>query len=77
MSDSAHLLIPFASSPEPGCQEALRGLTLPRLEQLLARLAPGESDTGTETSLSLPHARWRAPAASSRRTAAFRGRRGR
>ncbi len=57
MSDSAHLLIPFASSPEPGCQEALRGLALPRLEQLLARLIPGESDGGTEASLSLPHER--------------------
>lgn len=57
MSDSAHLLIPFASSPEPGCHEALRGLALPRLERLLARLAPGEPDAGTETSLSLPHER--------------------
>lgn len=57
MSDSAHLLIPFASSPAPGCQEALRGLALPRLEQLLARLVPGESDAGPETSLSLPHER--------------------
>jgi len=57
MSDDAHLLIPFASSPEPGCREALRGLALPRLEQLLARLVPGEPDTGHETSLSLPHER--------------------
>lgn len=57
MSDSAHLLIPFASSPEPGCREALRGLALPRLEQLLVRLAPGEPDAGSETSLSLPHER--------------------
>lgn len=57
MSDSAHLLIPFASSPEPGCREALRGLALPRLEQLLARLAPGEPDAGNETSLSPPHER--------------------
>lgn len=57
MSDSAHLLIPFASSPEPGCREALRGLALPRLEQLLARLSPGTVDAGSETSLSLPHER--------------------
>ncbi|NKE68821.1 phosphoglycerate mutase [Ramlibacter sp. RBP-2] len=57
MSDSAHLLIPFASSREPGCREALSGLSLPRLEQLLARLVPGESDSETETSLSLPHER--------------------
>lgn len=57
MSDSAHLLIPFASSPAPGCQEALRGLALPRLQQLLARLAPGEADAGTQESLSLPHER--------------------
>ena len=57
MSDSAHLLIPFASSPEPGCREALGGLALPRLEQLLARLVPGQSDAGSETSLSPPHER--------------------
>lgn len=57
MSDSAHLLIPFASSPEPGCREALRGLALPRLDQLLARLPSGEPDAGHETSLSPPHER--------------------
>lgn len=57
MSDSAHLLIPFASSPSPGGQEALRGLALPRLEQLLARLGPGAADTGSDDSLSLPHER--------------------
>ena len=57
MSDSAHLLIPFASSPAPECQEALRALALPRLERLLARLAPGAVDSGAATSLSPPHER--------------------
>ncbi len=63
MSDSTHLLIPFASSPDPACREALRGLALPRLEQLLARLAPGAPDAGPETSLSPPHERVLARAA--------------
>ena len=54
MSDAAHLLIPFASSRDPGCAKALSTLALPNLEKLLVRLAPGGSDRGDEATLSMP-----------------------
>jgi hypothetical protein len=57
MSDGAHLLIPFAVSGEPGCRETLKGLSLPHLERLLARLAPGALEPGDEHALSMPHER--------------------
>jgi len=57
MSDAAHLLIPFASCGDPGCAEARRGLKLPALERLLARLKATEADEGDERSLSPPHER--------------------
>jgi len=57
MSDSVHLLIPFASSPAEGAVQALRSLALPQLEKLLARLSPGEPDRGTELTLSMPSER--------------------
>ncbi len=57
MSDSTHLLIPFASSRDEGCAAALAMLALPNLEKLLARLAPGATDRGDEDSLSMPHER--------------------
>ena len=57
MSDGAHLLVPCATSADAGCQEALRGLSLPALEQLLARLVPDPDDIGEAHSLSMPHER--------------------
>ena len=57
MSDSAHLLIPFASSHDGGCAQARSTLALPRLEKLLSRLAPAATEAGEETSLSMPHER--------------------
>ena len=57
MSDSTHLLIPFASSRDEGCAAALAMLALPHLEKLLARLAPAATDRGDEASLSMPHER--------------------
>jgi hypothetical protein len=63
MSDSVHLLIPFAYALSDGCAQALRGLALPNLEKLLARLAPGERDAGDEWTLSMPHERVLARAA--------------
>src|SRR5512133_668517 len=57
MSDGVHLLIPFASSIEEGCVQALRGLALPRLEKLLARLPAAARDSGDERSLSMPYER--------------------
>jgi hypothetical protein len=57
MSDAAHLLIPFASCGDPGCVEARRGLRLPALERLLARLKPEGADEGDDHTLSMPHER--------------------
>eukprot|EP01041_Mallomonas_annulata_P015463 gene15463-32689_t len=59
MSDTTHLLIPYAASASPGCQQAQQGLALPHLDRLLARLSPRpeHNDTGEETSLSAPHER--------------------
>jgi hypothetical protein len=57
MSDSAHLLIPFASCQAPECLQAQAALELPRLEKLLAQLTKGERDTGDSRDLSMPHER--------------------
>ncbi|MBD9391923.1 phosphoglycerate mutase [Acidovorax sp. ACV01] len=59
MSDTTHLLIPYAASASPGCQQALQELALPHLDRLLARLSPhpAHSDSGEETSFSAPHER--------------------
>ena len=59
MSDTTHLLIPYAASASPGCQQAQQGLALPHLDRLLARLSPHSeyNDTGEETSFSAPHER--------------------
>lgn len=48
------MLVPFAVCGDPGCQAALDGLRLPRLQRLLARLAPAAPDGGAPTSLSTP-----------------------
>jgi hypothetical protein len=57
MSDGAHLLIPLASCDAEGCTLARRQLDLPRLEKLLARLAPAHTDAGDSSTLSMPHER--------------------
>ncbi|MBU1350894.1 MAG: phosphoglycerate mutase [Gammaproteobacteria bacterium] len=60
MSDTTHLLIPYAASASEGCQQALQGLALPHLDRLVARLSPhpAHSDSGgEETSFSAPHER--------------------
>ncbi len=57
MSNSAHLLIPFARCSTPGCTEALQTLALPHLQKLLARLTPTTTDNGTAQALSPPHER--------------------
>ena len=57
MSDGVHLLIPFAYSLADGCKQALSELALPQLERLLARLSLTGTDSGDETSLSMPHER--------------------
>jgi len=59
MSDTTSLLIPYAASTAEGCQQALKGLALPHLDRLLARLSPhtAQTDTGEETSFTPPHER--------------------
>jgi hypothetical protein len=57
VSDGIHLLVPFASCAAPGCLEAARGLQLPHLQRLLARLAPESTDAGDPRSFSPPHER--------------------
>ena len=51
------MLIPFAGVTGGTCAEAMKQLALPRLEKLLARLAPGAADEGEPTTLSMPHER--------------------
>ncbi len=55
MSDTYHLVIPFAAAALG--QPALSSLQLPNLEKLLNRLAPGAIDQGTEETLTPPHER--------------------
>ena len=59
MSDTTHLVIPYAASASEGCQQALQALALPHLDRLLARLTlqPALSDNGEETSYTPPHER--------------------
>ena len=57
MSDGAHLLIPFAAAPAPGCREALERLQLPQVKRLLERLQAGAVDAADGRSLSPPHER--------------------
>ncbi len=52
-----HLLVPFASDSSEACQHVLRDLSLPRLESLLALLAPAGRDEGDALSFSPPHER--------------------
>jgi hypothetical protein len=51
------LLVPFAACRAPACAEATKGLVLPLLEKLLARLAPVAADEAPATTLSMPHER--------------------
>jgi hypothetical protein len=57
VSDGVHLLVPFAACPAAACAEAIRGLQLPHLQRLLARLGPPETAPGTTDSFSMPHER--------------------
>jgi len=57
MSDTLHLLIPYAAGASEASQQALAGLALPHLERLLARLTLHESDLGDDDAFSAPHER--------------------
>lgn len=50
-----HLIVPFAGTASPAGQHALKDLSLPNLERLLARLSPVHALGQDEFSLSLPH----------------------
>jgi hypothetical protein len=52
-----HLLIPFAGCPLQAGREALAGLKLPQLTQLLGRMAPAAADEGEASNWSPPHER--------------------
>ena len=52
-----HLLVPYASALAPGCEAAQRGLALPNLQRLLARLSPSGADEADEFTLAPPHER--------------------
>ena len=57
MSDTLHLLIPYAAGASDASQQALTGLALPHLDRLLARLTLHESDLGDDDAFSAPHER--------------------
>lgn len=57
MSDTPHLLVPWASSSSPGALQAWEGLALPHLEKLLSGLSALPADTQEDESLSPPHER--------------------
>src|SRR3990167_4278670 len=57
MSDTLHLLIPYAAGASEASQQALTGLALPHLDRLLARLTLHESDLGDDDAFSAPHER--------------------
>jgi len=57
MSDTLHLLIPYAAGASEASQQALADLALPHLERLLARLALHESDLGDDDAFCAPHER--------------------
>lgn len=52
-----HLLIPFASVLSDAGRHALRGLALPQLDALLARLAVADDDRAEACTLTPPHER--------------------
>ncbi|NMM84974.1 phosphoglycerate mutase [Rhodococcus sp. SRB_17] len=57
MSDTPHLLVPYAALHSPAGQQALAGLALPQLDRLLARLTPLASDLDDEENPATPHER--------------------
>lgn len=57
MSDTLHLLVPYAASHHPGCQHTLQTLALPHLDRLLRHLERQGSDSGDEDHPAMPHER--------------------
>ncbi len=57
MSEPQHLIISYAATDEPGCQQALQNLQLPHLAQLMKRLRPSNTDAGAAEDFAPPHER--------------------
>lgn len=57
MSENQHLIISYAATDEPGCQQALQTLPLPNLQRLLRQWSVSASDNGALEDFAPPHAR--------------------
>jgi len=57
MSENQHLIISYAATDEPGCQQALQALPLPNLQRLLKRWSVSASDNGALEDFAPPHER--------------------
>ena len=51
------VIIAYATTPAPGCQQALAQLSLPHLQRLLQGLSPAAADGGQESDYAPPHER--------------------
>lgn len=57
MSENQHLIISYAATDEPGCQQALQALPLPNLQRLLRQWSVSASDNGALEDFAPPHER--------------------
>ncbi|MEJ5124483.1 phosphoglycerate mutase [Comamonas sp. MYb21] len=57
MSENQHLIISYAATDEPGCQQALQTLPLPNLQRLLRQWSVSASDNGALEDFAPPHDR--------------------
>ncbi|WP_021025445.1 phosphoglycerate mutase [Comamonas sp. B-9] len=57
MSENQHLIISYAATDEPGCQQALQTLLLPNLQRLLRQWSVSASDNGALEDFAPPHER--------------------
>lgn len=57
MSENQHLIISYAATDEPGCQQALQTLALPNLQRLLKQWSLSTTDSGTLEDFAPPHER--------------------
>lgn len=57
MSENQHLIISYAATDEPGCQQALQALLLPNLQRLIRQWSVSATDSGAMEDFSPPHER--------------------
>ncbi|GAB2824139.1 hypothetical protein GCM10027276_28580 [Comamonas piscis] len=57
MSENQHLIISYAATDEPGCQQALQTLALPNLQRLLKQWSVSTTDNGALEDFAPPHER--------------------